>query len=289
MSSIFFGIVKVLDRKGLERSVFLVGLLYSLSVGPPILFAFSIINGDLFVNHSYDLWVLANSAFSGVVGFGLGGICLFGSIRILGATRASVMSATQIVFATALSTIFLGENLGLQLVAGIFLVFLGLIFVSLSCPQVKEEKLSGGRRHMTGILLGLASGFFWGASMIPQKEAMRSLGSAPIASLLSYLFSILALILILVFFPSKRSFRIDKASSTFFMSSGILRTFGSLSRYFALSLAPVVLNAPFLSLAPLITLLLSYMFMQRYELVNARALLGSLLVVVGCSLVTVAG
>jgi transporter family protein len=284
-SSILFGITKILDKKGLERADFLVGMFYTLGVQPPILLSFSILTGDLFNPHNYDLIVFFNLGFSGIFGFVFGLICLFRSIQIIGATRANIISTTQILFASILSVIILRENISLDIVTGISLVFLGLVVVSLSNPRVEGKEIINVKKFKTGYLLGLFGGFLWGASLITMKEGVSRLGSSIMANFLSSLFAILAVILILIF-SHRRKLKLDKMSSTAFSSGGLLKVVGSLSRYVALGLAPVVLIAPLLSISPLVTLIISYLVIQKTELINKRALIGALLVVSGASLVT---
>lgn len=286
-SSLFFGVGKVLDKKGLAGGRPLVGVLYNLMVGPPVLLLYSTLNGDLFT-YQYDLLAITDSAIAGIFNFGIGMFFLYASIRTIGAARASVMSSTQVIFAPLLSIAFFGETMSPALTVGTAIIFLGLVWVSFSTPSLQENGHSAKGSFKKGYAYGLVSGFFWGASSPFTRLALIGFGSPVMVSLFSYIFAILPILLILFFTVSKTRVELNaraKMSKIYLYGSGILRVLAALSRSTALSLAPVVLVIPFASLSPLATVLVSYLVIQKTELINRNVLFGAISVVAGTAII----
>ena len=283
-SSLFFGVGKVLDKKGLAGGRLLVGVLYTLMVGPPVLLLYSALNGDLFT-YQYNLLAITHSAIAGIFNHGIGTFFLYASIRTIGAARASVMSSTQVIFAPLLSIAFFAETMSPALAVGTAIIFLGLVWVSFSTPGSQENGHSAKGRFKKGYTYGLVSGFFWGASHPFTRLALIGFGSPVMVSLFSYVFAILPILLILLFTASKARLELKKMSKIYLSGSGTLRVLAALSRSTALSLAPVVLVIPFASLSPLVTVLVSYLVIQRTELINRNVFFGAIAVVAGAAII----
>ncbi|MBI4232819.1 MAG: DMT family transporter [Chloroflexi bacterium] len=67
--------------------------------------------------------------------------------------------------------------------------------------------------------------------------------------------------------------------------AGLVSACGSIALYWALSKAPVVVVSPIVGTNPLVSILLSRLFLQRTERVTWRIVLGALLVVGGVALI----
>lgn len=280
LSALTFGSAKVLDKKGLMGKNSLVGVLYTLAVGPPILFLVSLATGELFHPYNYDILTVGEAALGGIFSFALGIVLLFASIQIIGAGRAAVMSSSQVIFGPLLSIAILGETTSAELTIGTALIFTGLILVLLSTPRAAENVINTSK-FKRGYAIGLVSGFFWGSSQLFTRTAVVKLGSPTIVSLIAYVFAILAIAVMLLLSSARKKMRIGRASTFFLSGSGLFRVVAALSRTTALSLATVVMVMPIVSISPLITLLLSYVFIQRFELINRRVALGATFVVIG--------
>jgi len=284
MSALTFGTAKVLDKKGLMGTNSLVGVLYTLVVGPPILLLVSLITGELFFPYNYNMLTVSEAAVAGIFAYALGTILLFASIQIVGAGRAAVMTSSQVIFAPALSILVLGETTCTELIIGTAFIFTGLILVALSTPRAADNVIDT-KKFRRGYAIGILSGFFWGASQLFTRTAVVNLGSPTIVSLISYIFAIFGMAVLLLFSSARKKTRIGNTSRLFLSGSGIFRVVAALSRASALSLAAVVLVIPIISISPLITLLISYLLIQRFELINRRVVIGATFVVMGAIII----
>lgn len=281
VSSFCYGTSKVLVRKAGNVNQF-VGVLYTLAVAPPILACFAVINGDAFRTYNYNLWAIGNLALSGIIFLSLGRIFAYTSINMIGASRASQLTSTQVVFAAVLSVAFLREQMTIFLAAGTGTIFLGELLISFSNPS--GTRAIPGELFRKGVLIGLTGGFLWGSGQLFAMVGARALGSSTMGSLTSYLFAMVVQLMLAVS-SGNRSFVLGKREALFMLASGTLSTLAVLSQYTALFSASVVSVSPIVNTSPLIALALSQLLMSHVELINRKVLLGAILVVFGAILV----
>ncbi|MFC1981495.1 EamA family transporter [Chloroflexota bacterium] len=81
--------------------------------------------------------------------------------------------------------------------------------------------------------------------------------------------------------------RQKKKLVVFLIISGICSGSAVVSSFFALSMVPIVVAGPLQSTPPLVTLVLSLLFLRKLERITRRLVLGTVLVVVGITLVTI--
>ena len=74
----------------------------------------------------------------------------------------------------------------------------------------------------------------------------------------------------------------------FLLLSGLASGVAATSYYFALDVTPVVIVAPLTGAAPLVTLFCAHLFLQRLERITWRIVFGTLLVVFGVIVITMA-
>jgi drug/metabolite transporter (DMT)-like permease len=84
-----------------------------------------------------------------------------------------------------------------------------------------------------------------------------------------------------------RKLILRRTEAKFLLASGVVSTIAVLALYTALLLAPVVLVSPIVNTSPLITLLVSYLFTSKIELINRKVVFGALAVVLGAVTVAV--
>lgn len=285
ITAILFGISKVFIRLAVDVDPY-ASVLYTLLMGPPILLCFALVNGDIFKTCNFNLWVMVNLALAGALQLAVGRIFAYSSIRLIGASRASQLTSTQIVFAAILGIMFLGENMNITIGGGTLAIFLGQFLISVSNSQQDGKSVFQPHNFRKGVAFGLIGGLIWGASQLFAKEGTQSLGSPIMASFFAYLFAIV-IQLVITCCLSRNKMKIELARSKYLLISGIASTIGLLSQYSALKIEQVIWVTPIVNTSPLITLLVSYAIMQRAELVNRKVVIGALMVVLGALFVTV--
>jgi len=282
-SALCYGFSKVLIRKAPNVDPF-VSVIYTLAVAPPILLAFAVIRGDAFVSYHFDLWTMANLAVAGVIWLALGRVFAYASINIIGAARASQLTSTQVIFAAVLSVVFLQESMTLALAVGTVAIFAGELVISFSNPSGKRSMSTG--RFRKGVLIGLVGGFLWGSAQLFAREGTRGLGSSIMSSLITYVFAVMAQVVLVGCYRRRElKMRLQRSEAKFLLASGLASTIAVVAQYTALLFAPIVSVSPIVNTSPLITLIASYVFMRDVELINKKVLFGAFGVVLGAALV----
>jgi len=85
----------------------------------------------------------------------------------------------------------------------------------------------------------------------------------------------------------ERNLRQKKRAVLFLMVAGVGSGLGVVTSFLALSMAQVVIVSPLLSTSPIFTLVLSHFFLRKLEGITRRLVLGTIIVVVGVTLVAI--
>lgn len=284
ITAICYGISKVLIKKAGQVNPF-IGVLSTLSVGLPILLFFAGVNGELFF-YELNPWTTAVLLLYTLCFLVVGRIFAYASINLVGAARASQLTSTQVIFAAVLSIVFLKENMNMPLGVATVIIFLGVLLISFSNPQNLGNEVIPKQTFRKGLGLGLSAGLLWGIAQPLAKESVRALGSSTRASLFAYIFAIIALGVFMICFE-RENIRLTMTQAKYLLPSGIVFTIGVVVQYLALSSSPVVLINPIVNVSPLITLIATYLFLQKIEVVNRKVIIGAIAIVFGVILVTI--
>lgn len=204
------------------------------------------------------------------------------SINLIGASRSSPFLGSTAMFSAIFAIIFFGETLHPVVALGTVGVVSGLV-------------LSGGgdllrrgwrfdRRSVLGYLTALGAAASYGGSNLAAKALSQEYGSPLVVAALGTFFGIVVL-LPLTGRGALEGIRTARRGIVMVGLSGLAATLGVITLYYALLRADVVIVAPISSIAPLVTLLLAHLFLERLESVTHWMLFGTLLAVAGVSLV----
>ncbi|MEM2506922.1 MAG: DMT family transporter, partial [Nitrososphaeria archaeon] len=136
ITAILFGVSKVLIKLAGDVNSFS-SVLYTLLVAPPILLCFAAINGDFFKTYNLDLLTIVDLLVAGAFQLAIGRVFAYSSIKLIGASRASQLTSTQIFFAAILSVLLQNEEMTLTIGVGTLAIFCGELLVLRSNPEEK--------------------------------------------------------------------------------------------------------------------------------------------------------
>ena len=137
------------------------------------------------------------------------------------------------------------------------------------------------QRLLMGYLAALGAAFCYGSLALVARKIVTDYSSPIVATAFSMLFGTL----ILGAFVHRHAFS-DIPSSPMrgwmlVALAGLASTWGVSFWFLALNEAPVVLVAPLVGTSPLVSIILTHLFLQRLERVTWRTVLGAILVVGG--------
>ena len=284
-TAVLLSLRNIILRIGLTKSDAIVGVFLSTLIGIPISVAATLVQGDFFIVVNYNVFNVALLGAAGVIHYVLGRIFIFNSIKLIGASRATTILQAYVVVATLLSMAFLGELIELETGVGIALIIPGLMIMSGSGPT--GEKTSTDRRTFRrGFHYAILAILCWALSPVFVRAAVIDLGSPLVGNVIANIFGLVAVIGYMI--PSRGLEKIkktDRRSMKILLLASILGSLSQLSQYMALGLGNVAIVAPLTSSHILITMIISYLILQRLEKINPKVVLAGALVIVGLYLV----
>jgi len=284
LSALFLSINAVVVRKALMKVNPLKGTFVSATFALVILTFFSAVNGDFSNLYHVEAIMAILLGFAGVLHLTIGQTLYYYSTKIVGASRGQILISTNLIYAAIFSFLILGEALGIGLIIGITLTTVGICLTSFGAvpSETPQTNASMTWSHAYGILFGLVGGAVWGLTSVLVKVGMVSVNSPSFSNFISYSFAVAFYPMLLVGTGNQRGFRdIDKKCLIWLLVSGAVTCVAQVFRYSALQLANVSFVAPIISISPLFTVLFSYFFIQKIEMINLKTVIGTVLAVLG--------
>ena len=147
--------------------------------------------------------------------------------------------------------------------------------------------LAKQNRSRIGLVSGLAAAASYGLSQIVSRRVVTETAPPLVTTAFALMFGLIILSILCHRILPGDIGRAPKRAWLFMVLAGLASTWGVLFLFFALSKSPVVLVSPATSINPLITMILTHLFLQRLERVTPRIVIGGLLIIVGAITVTV--
>jgi len=267
----------ILIRHGLQRYGPYTGVWINVTVGAVGLWIAVLVTGGL--GHPSPR-ALALFMLAGLVGTVAGRMLRFLAIEAVGASiSAGFMNLTPLV-SSGLAILLLGERVTLPIVLGTVVIVVGTTLLS-----------TGGRSlGVRPVLLWLPalSATCFGIVAILRKLGLS--GAAPIpGAAVNVSTALIAFTAFLLATGQARAMRCSGRSLLYFIAAGLAENLSVFLVILALSMGAVSVVAPLTNVGPIFVLLLSAMFLRGIEILNARVIGGTLLIVLGAFLITALG
>ena len=267
----------ILIRHGLQRYGPYTGVWINVTVGAVGLWIAVLVTGGL--GHPSPR-ALALFMLAGLVGTVAGRMLRFLAIEAVGASiSAGFMNLTPLV-SSGLAILLLGERVTLPIVLGTVVIVVGTTLLS-----------TGGRSlGVRPVLLWLPalSATCFGIVAILRKLGLS--GAAPIpGAAVNVSTALIAFTAFLLATGQARAMRCSGRSLLYFIAAGLAENLSVFLVILALSMGAVSVVAPLTNVGPIFVLLLSAMFLRGIEILNARIVGGTLLIVLGAFLITALG
>lgn len=298
-SAVGFAANSIITRRGVLRVSSNYIAVTSIFTGTLFFLLLLALTGHLFSLREIPWKALVFWVLAGIIHFALGRTWAYRSIQLIGSNRSNVVTSLNPVVTIVLALVILREEVNALMTLGIFFSIAGPLMVLL-----KEETLtatnpvSGAIQgkdvdHSTlykGFFYGVGAAVFWGSSAIFIKLALREGGGSPIAgSFLAYLAASLVVGPSALVNPVTRReiLREDASSLRLAIVCGLTAGVGQLLRYLALGYTSAILVSLLNRTIPFWVLILSFLFIRKYESFSRWVLIGNALLVVGTLLVLI--
>ena len=142
-------------------------------------------------------------------------------------------------------------------------------------------------RDRIGILIGLSTAAVYGLTQFLERKVVTETAPPLIAAAFALMFGLIFMSILFHRGVVGDIGRAPKRAWLFVGLAGLAASWAVLTLLFALSKSPVVLVSPAVSISPLVTMLLTHLFLQRLERVTRWIVVGGALIIVGAATITV--
>lgn len=280
-SAIFFGFHTVIQRRSLLTSNTYTGVITSLSIGLLLFIPILLITGDIFTLTSLSIFDFVMIGIAGIFHFVGGRSLLYEGIQKIGSNRTTPILSSSIILTMILSNLVLLEKITTGLLLTVFIIIVGIIFVSSS--KNNDSSITSVNFYK-GIFYVSCAVFLVAVSNIIVKIWSPSFSSPVLAVFLSYVFALI------VYFPSGKliknlgGIKIKTPNTYIYLIiAGVTVSLGQLCRYFSLYMLPVTTVIPLIGSFPFFTIIFSYILNRNLENFGIKLILGLILIFVGIS------
>ncbi|MBI1998219.1 MAG: DMT family transporter [Deltaproteobacteria bacterium] len=274
-AALCFSIAHILIRRGLVESNAMTGSFISLSMSAVLLWLLL----PFFASLS-ALWTPVSLIFvvAGIIAPGIGRTLSYVGIEKIGVARSVPIANSSPIFASIFAVIFLAEAWVLQNIIGTLLVISGVIILSMTKP-------AQGEWRKLDVIYPLIGAIAFAASSILRKAGLGFLNIPLLAAAVTAASAAIFSFALLQVRGGKEAFKLTRKSAAWLFAAGFVNTAAMLSVFYALSHGKVVIVEPLVSSNPVLTLLLTAIFLRDLEALNLRVIMGSFLTVTGTILV----
>jgi drug/metabolite transporter, DME family len=298
-SAVGFAVNSIITRRGVLRVSSNYIAVTSILTGTLFFLVILALTGHLFSLFQIPWKALVFWILSGLIHFALGRTWAYRSIQFIGSNRSNVVTSLNPVVTIILALVILREEVNTLMALGILFSIAGPLVVLLKEETLRAPNLLAGAIEgkdvdrstlYKGFFYGAGAAVFWGSSAIFIKLALKEGGGSPIAgSFLAYLAASLVVGPSALMSPATRRefLREDASSLRLAIVCGLTAGVGQLLRYLALGYTSAILVSLLNRTIPFWVLILSFLFIRKYESFSRWVLIGNALLVLGTLLVLI--
>ena len=132
-----------------------------------------------------------------------------------------------------------------------------------------------------GVIYAVVSAFMYSLAAVIGKQLTEDIASPLVISSFSLLFGLLVTFVVMAPKAIKEIGQTPIKNWTTIVIAGLCSSCGVMFYFLSLSSAPVVVVTPIISIYPLITIVLAFLFLKGIETISLRTILGTILVISG--------
>jgi len=264
----------ILIRRGLRHDGPYTAVWINLAVGTAFVWLAVALTGGLGETSLRGILLFSTAGLIGTVG---GRIFRFIGIEMVGAAITAALMNLSPLVSSALAILVLGERVTLPILVGTLVIVGGTTLLS-----------SGGRSsgvRPRQLIVPLLSAVCFGVVAVLRKIGLADMGPIP-GFAVNVTAALIAFTAFLLASRQTRAMACRRQSVVYFVAAGVAENLSVLLVIVALAIGSVSVVAPLSSVSPIFVLVLSFFFLRGIELLNARIVLGTLLIVAGVYLIT---
>ena len=267
-------VATIFARQGLRGSDPYTGAWINMIVGAMGLWICVLVTGGVGEVSPRSLLLFAAAGLIGTVG---GRLTRFLAIDKVGAAVTAAVSSLTPLIASFLAILLLGECATLPILVGTVVITIGTVLLSTS-----GERL-GFRPWL--IVLPLISATCFGIVQIIRKIGLDGMGPV-LGTAINLTAAVIAFSAVMLASGHRGIYACRGRPLALFILAGIMENTGVLLTIVALSFGAVSVVTPLTATTPIFVLILAYFFLKGVEVITARVVAGTLLIVLGVYAIT---
>ncbi|MEM1514452.1 MAG: DMT family transporter [Candidatus Bathyarchaeia archaeon] len=279
ITAFIYGLSVVLIRERISESNYLsVAVVLSL-IGNIILWPLTLTLINL---RNVNIQSIPFFIIAGIFSPGIGRIFYYKGMEKLGVSINASIYATYPLFSSILATLLLGEIVTPNVWLGIIAIMLGVIFIERSIarpPNIKTKPIS-----RKGLIFPFLASIIMALSYLSRKYGLNICSEPLLGVTIGYSSALLSQLLVsrLLRMPLLPSFK----DIHLFWRPGVLLILGWTSATYALNYEKVSVITTIIQVEPLFILFLTFLKLRELERISTKVVIGTILIVIGVSLVT---
>ena len=274
-AALLSAVATILARQGLRGSDPYTGAWINMIVGAIGLWIGVLATGGVGEVSTRSLLLFTAAGLIGTVG---GRLTRFLAIDKVGATVTAAVSSVTPLIASFLAILLLGERVTLPILAGTGVIVAGTVLLSTSGQRL------GFRAWQ--IVLPLASATCFGIVAIIRKVGLGDMGPV-LGTCINLTAAAIAFSAVMLASGHRGIYTCRGRELVYLVCAGLAENAGVFLTILALTYGAVSVVMPLTAATPIFVLLLSLFFLKGVEILTARVVVGTLLIVLGVGLITV--
>lgn len=266
----------VLVRFGLRKSNIFAAMLVSYMVSVTCVWTYLLATTSLeFLTSPAMIYYLISGCIQPLFARAL----FYEGITRIGVARAGPLRGIEPLFATAIAIVVFREQPG-------WLVFFGTILIVASLWLISGRQQGDKKWRLIDAIFPISAALISAVSQSLRKQALKIIPDPFVAVAVV---TTVSLILLLGFvFATRRTaqLKMSREGFRFFLCASLIATVAQVANFIALGRGELSVIIPLLNTTPLFTVFFSVLFLRAVETINARIVLGAVLMVGGVVLIT---
>ncbi|MDG6995206.1 MAG: DMT family transporter [Nitrososphaerota archaeon] len=224
-------------------------------------------------------------ALAGILNNGIGRYFVWKSISTIGANRGNILGSTQFVYAIIIAVLFLGQKLDVYSGAGSLLVLSGIFLLA---KGTSDGSFFSAKQIRKGIFYGVLGAFMWGLAQVAMQVGILQYKDPIMDSFITLSASLIVTIPIMLVTRgrSERPIKLERKSLFLIILAATLGGLAVFFRYTALAIIPLTIVSTVNATNPIITLVLSYIFIRNVEFINKKTVVAIIVSALGVALMS---
>lgn len=264
LASLGFATSHILIRRGLAESNPLAGFCISIAISAVTLWALAAVSLSFAVFSTRALWFFV---LGGLFASGLGRWLIYIGIDRLGVARSIPVASTSPMFASMLAVFIVGEQWTLLAFFGTLLIISGVIVISQTHSHVAAWRKAD-------LVFPILAALSFALAANARKLGFLIENAPLMASCVNATTGLVLAVLLVAARGGTRILQMRRNILGWFVAAGLCNTAGMLANFYALSTGDVVIVEPLINTNPVLTVILTAIFLRDVETVSARVGVG---------------